>query len=108
MDIFHGKSSSGSVAEAAKGLGSAKLIIMTTTADEFEKNVAELSKMFPGVPSISCVGMGYDTSILEKGVFITAFKDGVTVATGVLEKVSVSPARYISRIEKDIEAVRPG
>lgn len=108
MNIFHGKSSSGSVAEAAKGLGSAKLIIMTTTADEFEKNVAELSKMFPGVPSISCVGMGYDTSILEKGVFITAFKDGVTVATGVLEKVSVSPARYISRIEKDIEAVRPG
>ncbi len=108
MNIFLGKSSNGSVADAAKGLGTAKLIIMTTTADAFEKDVAELEKLYPGVPSISCVGMGYDTAILEKGVFITAFKDGVTVRTGVLEHVSVSPARYISRIEKDIEAVHPG
>ena len=37
-----------------------------------------------------------------------AFKDGAHVATGVLEKVSVSPARYITRIEKAIESVKPG
>ncbi|WP_029230768.1 FIST signal transduction protein [Butyrivibrio sp. VCB2006] len=108
MNIFYGKSASGNVSEAVKGLGTAKLIIMTSTADDFEKNVEELEKLYPGVPSICCVGMGYDTAILEKGTFVMAFRDGVTVATGVLEKVSISPARYISRIEKDIAAVRPG
>ena len=108
MNIFYGKSASGKVSEAVSGLGTAKLIIMTSSADDFEENVQALEKLYPGVPSIACVGMGYDTAILEKGTFVMAFKDGVSVATGVLEKVSVSPARYISRVEKAIESVRPG
>ena len=108
MNIFYGKSTSGSVSEAVKGLGTAKLIIMVSNADRFEENVETLEKLYPGVPSIGCVGMGYDTTIVENGVSITAFKDGVTVATGAMEKVSVSPARYIARLEKDIESVRPG
>ena len=108
MNIFYGKSASGKVAEAVKSLGTAKLIIMTSSADNFEENVKELEKLYPGVPSISCIAMGYDTAILESGVSVMAFKDGATVATGVLEKVSVSPARYITRIEKAIESVKPG
>lgn len=109
MNVFYGKSTSGSVKDAVKGLTSAKLLIMTSTAaDKFEANVKELESLFPGVPSISCIAKGYDTDILENGVLVTAFKDGVEVTTGIMEKVSVSPARSIAKVEKDIQAVRPG
>ena len=108
MNIFYGKSTSGNVADAVKGLGKCKLIIMTSTAEKFESNVKELEKLYPGVPSISCVGMGYDTAILENGTMVTAFVDGVDVATGVMEKVSVSPARSIASVQKNIESIRPG
>lgn len=108
MNIFYGKSTSGNVLEAVKGLATPKLIIMVSIADKFEENVAALEKQYPGVPSIGCIGMGYDTTIVENGVTITAFKDGVTVQTGALENVSLSPARHIARLEKDINAVRPG
>ncbi len=108
MNIFYGKSTSGSVKDAVKGLSTAKLIIMVSNEAKFEENVEALEKLYPGVPSIGCVGMGYDTTVLENGVSITAFKDGVTVAAGAMEKVSVSPARYIARVEKDIADVHPG
>jgi hypothetical protein len=108
MNIFYGKSASGSVSEAVKGLVSPKLIIMMSSADRFEENVDALEMLYPGIPSIACIAMGYDTEIHEKGVFVTAFRDGVSVAVGTLENVSVSPARYIGRLEKDIASVRPG
>ncbi len=108
MKIFYGKSSTGSVAEALSGLSAPKLIIMMSSADKFEANVETLEKLYPGVPSLGCIAMGYDTSVVEKGVTITAFTSGVAVAAGVMEKVSVAPARYIDRITEDIEAVRPG
>lgn len=108
MKIFNGKSNSGNVADAVRGLGNCKLIIMTSTAEKFEANVKELEKLYPGVPSISCIGMGYDTAILESGTMVTAFVDGVDVAVGVMEKVSVSPARSIAKVQKDIESVHPG
>ena len=108
MRIFYGKSTSGNIAEATKGLGNPKLIIMVSNADNFEANVEAIEKQYPGVPSIGCVGMGYDTTVVENGVSITGFLEGVTVQTGVLEKVSVSPARHIARLEKDIQAVKPG
>ncbi|SFB74329.1 FIST signal transduction protein [Butyrivibrio sp. YAB3001] len=108
MNIFYGKNASGSVSEAVRGLSSPKLIIMVSNADKFEQNVETLEKLYPGVPSIGCVGMGYDTCVVENGVSITAFRDGVKVATGAFEHVSKAPARYIARLEKDIEAVHPG
>ncbi|WP_026652018.1 FIST signal transduction protein [Butyrivibrio proteoclasticus] len=108
MKIYYGKSESGSVSEAVKGLSSPKLIIMTSHADKFDANVEALEKLYPGVPCIGCVGMGYDTTVVENGVSITAFCDGVSVAVGILDNVSTMPARYISRLIKDIESVHPG
>jgi hypothetical protein len=52
--------------------------------------------------------MGYDSAVVEKGVTITAFGDGASVAVGVLETVSTMPARHISRLISDIESVHPG
>jgi len=108
MKTFYGKSNSGNLSEAVSGLSSPKLIIMMSTDKTFEKDVEELEKLYPGVPSIGCIAMGYDTSVVEKGIAITAFLDGVNVKTGALEEVSKAPARYIDRIREDIEAVRPG
>ncbi|WP_026527302.1 FIST signal transduction protein [Butyrivibrio sp. VCD2006] len=108
MKMFNGKSSSGSVADATRGLSSPKLIIFTGEANKFDSIVAEIEAKYPGVPSIGCVGMGYDSAIQETGITITAFTEGVKVKTGVLESVSKMPARHIQRLEKDIEEVRPG
>jgi hypothetical protein len=52
--------------------------------------------------------MGYNKNVLEKGVSITAFTDGVTCAAGVLENVSKTPAKFISRLQGDLKKVNPG
>ncbi len=108
MKMFNGKSVSGSVDEASRGLSSPQLIIFTSDADHFDSNVAEIEKKYPKIPSIGCVGMGYDSAIQETGLSIVAFSDGVKVKTGVLESVSTMPARYIGRLQKDLEEIKPG
>jgi len=108
MKMFYGKNASGNVKEAVNGLHSPQLIVFTSNVDGFEKAVADVEALFPGVPSIGCVGMGYDSTILESGVSVMAFSEGVTVSTGILEKVSTMPARDIARLEEDIKKVRPG
>lgn len=108
MKVFNGKSATGNLSEAVRGLVSPKLIIMTCSDEKFDACVAELEQKYPGIPSISCVAMGYDSQIQEKGVFVTAFTDGVTVKVGMMGNVSSSPARSISSIKRNIEAVHPG
>lgn len=108
MKVFYGTGSSGRVRDAVSGLSSPKLIIMTATADYFESCVAELESLFPGIPSIGCIAMGYNKNVLEKGVSITAFTDGVTCVAGVLENVSKTPAKFISRLQGDLKKVNPG
>ncbi len=108
MKMINGKSASANVAEAVKGVTAPKLLIFTCDADHFDASVAEIEKKFPGVPSIGCVGMAYDSAMLEKGISVTAFTEGVKVKTGVLESVSKMPARYIHRLQKDIEEIKPG
>ncbi len=108
MKIVYGMSPSGSMDEALKGVSSPKLIMLMSPADVFEKNVALLEERYPNVPSIGCIAMGYNRSVTEKGVSIVAFMDSVTVAAGVLENVSKMPARYISRLEADVNSVSPG
>lgn len=108
MKMFYGTSASGKVAEALKGVTSPKLIIMTSPADLFEENVAELEKAFPGVPSIGCIAMGYESKVEEKGATITAFTEGVTCAAGALENVSKMPAKCIGRLLDDLNRIKPG
>lgn len=106
MKQMYGMSVSGDLNAAASNIRDPKLIIMFSNGDQFEQHVAELEKRFPGVPSIGCIAMGYDTKVVEKGVTLTGFT-GVEAVTNVLENASSMPARYIGRLEKDLNTIRP-
>lgn len=104
MKQFYGMSRSGDLKEAVKGISNPKLIMLMSNSEQFSKHVEELEEMFPGVPSIGCVGMCYGTSVVEKGVGIVAFSE-VTVVTNVLEEVSTMPVKYIVRLEQDLRKI---
>lgn len=108
MKMFYGKNSSCDVKGAVSGLTSPKLIVFTCSEEGFDKAVDDMERLYPGIPSIGCVGMGYDSAIQEKGVSVMAFSDGVVATAGILDGVSTMPARHIKRLENDIESVRPG
>ena len=95
----------GDLKEAVRGLMKPQLIMLLSNGEQFESHVKELEALYPGVPSIGCIGMSYDTKIVEKGVGIIAFSDGVSVAANVLEQVSTMPVKYIERLEQDVKSV---
>lgn len=105
MKQFFGMSQNGNLKEALRGLGTPQFLMLLSNDRQFEAHVRELQDLYPGVPSIGCIGMAYDTSVVENGVAVIAFSDGVTAAANVLEEVSVMPVKYIERLERDIEAV---
>ena len=72
---------------------------------QFEEHVKALEKLYPGIPSIGCIGMSYDTKVVENGVGIIAFSGGVSATANVLEQVSVMPVKYIDRLEADIRKI---
>ncbi len=102
---FFGKSQSGNLQEAVRGLHNPQLIMLLSNSDQFEAHVEKLEELYPQVPSIGCIGMSYDTKVVEKGVGVIAFYDGVTAAANVLEEVSVMPVKYIRRLEEDIRKI---
>lgn len=105
MRQFYGMSRSGDLKEAVRGLSSPQFIMLLSNDAQFEAHVKALEAIYPGIPSIGCIGMGYDTGIVEKGVAVIAFSDGVKAAANVLEQVSVMPVKYISRLEQDVAKV---
>ena len=105
MKQFFGMSQRGELREAVRGLNRPQFIMLLSHKEQFEGHVRELEGLFPGVPSIGCIGMSYDTRVVEKGVGVIAFTDGIIVAANVLEKVSVMPVKYISRLEQDMKTV---
>ncbi len=105
MKQFYGKSQKGDLKEAAKGLTNPKLILLMSNSDQFSAHVAELESLFPGIPSIGCIGMSYDTTVSEKGVGIVAFTDNVTATANVLEQASVMPVKYIARLKQDLNTI---
>ena len=105
MKQFYGMSQRGNLDEALSGLRNPEFIMLLSNNDQFEAHVKALEQRFPGVPSIGCIGMCYQTAVVEKGVGIIAFSDGVTAAAGVLEEVSTMPVKYIQRMERDMQAV---
>lgn len=105
MKQFFGMSQRGELREAVRGLNRPQFIMLLSNKEQFEVHVRELEGLFPGVPSIGCIGMSYDTRVVEKGVGVIAFTDGIIVAANVLEKVSVMPVKYISRLEQDMKTV---
>ena len=101
-----GMSQRGDLKEAVSGLGNPQLLILMSNGEQFEKHVQELEELYPGIPSIGCIGMSYSgTQVVEKGVGVIAFEDGIKVITNVLEQVSTMPVRYIRRLEQDIKSI---
>ncbi|MCI8659999.1 MAG: hypothetical protein HFG54_07115 [Lachnospiraceae bacterium] len=105
MRQFFGMSRRGDLREAVSGLSMPQMLFLMSNGRQFEEHVKELEKLFPGVPSIGCIGMSYDTQVVEDGVGVIAFSDGVCAAANVLEQVSVMPVRYIERLERDLNHV---
>lgn len=105
MKQFYGMSQRGNLTEALQGLYNPQFIMLLSNDTQFEEHVAALEKRYPGVPSIGCIGMSYQLGVVEHGVGIIAFCDGVTAAANVLEQVSTVPVKYIHRLERDIQTV---
>ena len=108
MKVFFGESKSGDLRQAVSGLSNPKLIIMFSNGKQFEQHVSELESLFPGVSSIGAIAMSYKSDVVENGVSVTAFTEGVSACANVLEEVSKRPAAYIDRLEKDIATIKPG
>ena len=105
MRQFYGMSQRGNLQEAVRGLRNPQLIMLLSNGDQFESHVEQLEKLYPRVPSIGCIGMSYDTKVVEKGVGVVAFYDGVSATANVLEEVSVMPVKYIERLERDVRTI---
>ena len=105
MKQFFGMSQRGNLDEALQGLYRPQFIMLLSNNDQFESHVALLEKRFPGIPSIGCIGMSYQTGVVENGVGVIAFLDGVTAVANVLEQASTMPIKYIQRLEQDMQAL---
>ena len=88
MRQFFGMSQSGDLTEAVSGLDNPQFIMLMSNGAQFETHVKALEKLYPGVPSIGCIGMSYDVSVVEEGVGVVAFLDGVEAAANVLQQRS--------------------
>ena len=95
----------GDLSEAVRNLDSPQFIMLLSNNAQFEEHVKALEKLYPGIPSIGCIGMSYDTKVVENGVGIIAFSGGVSATANVLEQVSVMPVKYINRLEADIRKI---
>lgn len=105
MKQFFGMSQTGDLTAAVRGLSKPQFIMLLSNNAQFEAHVKALEALYPGIPSIGCIGMSYDTRIVEKGVGVIAFSDGVSATANVLEQVSIMPVKYIERLEKDIHDI---
>ena len=78
MEQFVGMSKTGSIKEAAEGLKNPQfLMLFDSSKERFKESVSQLEEMFPGVPSIGCVGQFYGkTQVLENGVMVVGFSSG--------------------------------
>lgn len=106
MKQFYGMSQKGILREAVKGLVNPQLIILMSNSKQFKEHVEELQKLYPKVPSIGCIGMSYDTMVVEEGVGVTAFTEEVSAVVNLLEEVSLMPVKYIKRLETDVAQIK--
>ena len=60
MKQIFGKSQSGNLQEAVRGISRPQLLMLFSNSEQFERHVKELEELYPNVPSIGCIGMCYD------------------------------------------------
>ena len=73
MKQMVGMSPSGDLRAAAGNIRNPDLVLMFASDGKLEKHAEELETFFPGVPSIGCIAMAYDTKTVEKGVVLVGF-----------------------------------
>ncbi len=105
MKQFFGTSQSGDIREAVRGLSNPQFIMLLSNSEQFEEHVSKLQGLYPNVPSIGCAGMSYDTRVVEKGVGVAAYYDGISAVTNVLEHASAMPVKYIRRLQQDVQKI---
>lgn len=105
MKQIYGMSKGGNLREALVGINDPKLLFLMSNAKQFEEHVEELEKLYPGVPSIGCIGGSYSTQVVQEGVAVVAFEGNVVAAANVLEQVSSMPVKYVGRLEEDLRKV---
>lgn len=106
MEQFMGKSLSGSLKEAVYGLKEPKFIVLFSKEDCFEKHVRELEKMYPGIPSIGCIGTSYvgDTYNGE-GCSVIAFTGDIEAVTGALTDIETMPVLNIRGLDENMRKI---
>lgn len=106
MKQSFGINQQGDLKQAVRGLvQKPQFLMLLSNSDQFEMHVKQLEELYPNVPSIGCIGMCYDTRVVEKGVGVVAFSDGISAATNVLEEVSTMPVKYIMRLQQDVASL---
>lgn len=106
MNQFIGKSLSGSLKEAVNGLNEPKFIILFSKDENFEKNVRELEKLYPKVPSIGCVGTSYTGDIYNgDGCSVVACTGDVEAVTGVLTAIGDTPVLKIRELDEKMRKI---
>lgn len=106
MKQFIGASTSGNLKDAVRGLENPKLIILFSEASIFAKQVKELEKLYPGVPSIGCTGGSYvKTQVVEEGCSVIAFTGELKAETGVLTHVDKTPVLRIRHLEESLSKI---
>ena len=65
MRQFFGMSRRGDLAEAVRGLSNPQFIMLFSNNPQFEAHVKTLESLYPKIPSIGCIGMSYDTGMVE-------------------------------------------
>ena len=104
MKQFIGKSDSGDLKEALRGISDPQIILMISNEKQFEEHVATLAQLYPDVPSIGTTGHFYSDRIKEGGVGIVAMS-GIKAAAGVMDHASSYPLGSVGALEKNLRDV---
>ena len=104
MKEVYGKSDSGNLKEALKGISGADALIMISNGKQFEAHVRELKELYPDTPSIAGTGHFYGETVKEGGVGIIALS-GVVASAGVMRYASTMPIHDVADLRKNLSRV---
>lgn len=104
MKQLYGKSDSGNLREALKGITNPGALIMISNGKQLEQHAKELKEIYPDVPFIGGTGHFYGRTVKEGGVGVVAFT-GVKAAAGVMRYASSMPIHDVSALSRNVSAV---
>lgn len=107
MRQLFGISEVGDLKQAVSGFSKPDLlVIIDSDKERFSENVAELEEMYPGVPSIGCVGQSYGgMKVMENGLLVVSLSGDIQVAAGILTNIGNMPMKRIKQFENAMNSV---